>query len=984
MEILVLGPLEVVGDDGPVAITSSRQRAVLAALVVGGALPVSVERLVDVVWPRDPPESALNSLQSHVARLRARLPGDAGMIATEPGGYRLALPSERIDAVRFERTVARAKGTDSAAERLAAVESALALWRGPPLPEFADGFARGWVRRLDQRHRAACELRAETLLDLGRAEEAAATLEPLVDQDPLWDGATALLLRSHAAAGRAADASLAYQRHREALADALGVDPSPRLEALHTAALRGELTSTPVRGATLGNRQPRPRGPAWAPPIHRSSFVGRSRELERLSELASAGAVVSVVGPGGVGKTRLVAEYLAARGASAGSGTADGSALWVDAADVDDGAALVQALVVAAGATPAPTEDPVATAAAELSAGPVTVVLDNVEHVIDAAAGVVESLLSRADEATVITTSRERLRVDGEQVLDLLPLARSATPTADDPAVRLFCDRAGPAVDPADANALRLIAEVVDRLDALPLAIELAATQVRPLGLPDLAARLDDRLELLTRGARGAGERHRTLRAVMESSWALLSPHEQVALRRLAVFPSAFSLEMAEAVLGDSDVPQSRVAALVAALVERSLVVHDSRLGHRLLETVRAYAIERLRASGEGDAVARRHAAATVAEAEHRNAQLAGPGEAGAVVAMTRLLPHLRQAERTARGAEDTDLRVRLAAAMYRYGYHRQHFEVMSWAEQVVGLDATGPRMATALAAAATFAWARGDMERAGGLAARGLEIAGDLEAPGLEAVHEVNGDVALVAGDSDAARGHFRAQAAVGRRTGRPAIESEGASGEAMVLVWSGDAAAGEAGARQALRLAQTAHCPSSLAIARYALGEALADRDPVQAVALLGEAAEASEEVDNRLFNAAALTALSATRSRHGDPRRALLDFREVLDRSRQQHNATLEATALRNLVVLLARVGADADALFIDRALQARGGQRLYPAEARRLDRARSAALERLGEDRAAEIGAQASTLSMDDILAVARRAVEQQLRRFSGQG
>jgi predicted ATPase/DNA-binding SARP family transcriptional activator len=957
--VRVLGPFEVDGGDGPVVLAGASQRAVLALLALRAGAPVGVAELVDALWPDDPPPSARNSLQSHVARLRARL-GTPGLITFGPAGYRLAVDRARVDALRFEDLLQPAAARRVPGRPPGDAE-ALALWRGAPLPEFPGEPFRGIAARLVSLHRGALVRLTGSLAGAGRPEEAAAVIRPAADADPCWEDGALALAGALGAAGCRADALEVLRRHADAVVDRLGLDPSDRIRRSQLALLRGapprpETAAGPPPGPTTGG----PSGPPTAGPAPRagrgtggvplrfSSFVGRETEQRQLAALLAGPGPVTVVGPGGVGKTRLVAETV-----RAATGVA-----WVDAADVDEDS-FAAAVAVGVGARVAPHDDPLTVIAAAAARHRV-VVLDNCEHVLGAAARTVEALRA----VPVVVTSQESLRVDGERVLRLGPLEAPA-------ARRLFCERARlPESGPECAPESGPVGEIVERLDLLPLAIELAATQAAALGVAELHARLDDRLDLLSRGARGGDARHRTLRAVVAWSFGLLDEPSALLLRRLAVFAGTFSVTAAETVAADEEpapgagtatgaagagLPRGRIAALLAGLVDRSLVARHGPGRFRLLETVRAYASE----SPDPDRrrTESRHAAVMAAAAEELDRRMRGPDQAAAVREIDALLPDLRLAQ--ARGAPAD--RVRMAAALYRYGYRCQQYEVLAWGR--AALD--GPAHPDALAAAATHAWGRGDLAEARALAERA-------DPPGA-AAHEVLGDVALVACAPATAAAHYRAMG------GEPVHRVSGLVGEALVRAWSGQVTEAVGLAGEAVALADATGNPSARAEARYGLGEALGDRDPVRALALLDEAARLAAAVDDRLFEAAAGTAAVAVRSRHGDPAPALAEFRDVLRLWRRAGNDTLHAAALRNLVVLLVRIGVDDTAMLLDGALPP---AEVYPAEAARLRRARAAAEERLGPDRVADLRRRGDLLGPSGATAEAARAIEAALARGCG--
>jgi predicted ATPase len=652
--------------------------------------------------------------------------------------------------------------------------------------------------------------------------------------------------------------------------------------------------------------------------------------------LLAGDGLVTVAGPGGVGKTRLVAEAVR-----------ELAVAWVDAAAVRGRDDFLQAVAAGTGARPAPGDDVIATiTAACRSRSDAVLVLDNCEHVLAPAAAVVEAILAAAPATRIIVTSQERLRIDGERVLVLPPLSADA-------AAALFADRAAGSVDLGDPAQAAAVGAVVEALDALPLAIELAATQAPALGVADLRDRLDDRLDLLIRGRRTGEPRQRTLRSVVDWSFGLLGDDEQRVLVRLGVFAGPFTVALAEAVVADATLPRSHVARALAALVDRSLVSRAGPGRFRLLETVRAY-VRQQPAAGAGE-LHRRHAEAVVAATEVLDLALRGPREAEAARDLDALLPDLRQAVETAR--DDPALIARLASALYRYGYHGQRYEVLAW-----GYAATSAGSAGALAAAATHAWGRGDLT-----AARELLAA----APPHPAASEVLGDIALVSCDGEAALTHYRAMTAL---AADGAVRASGLACEALVLAWTDQPEQAVALGAAAVDVADLTGNPTARAVARYALGEALGDLDPPRAVALLDEAAALARSVDSRLFVGASMAAAVAIRSRHADPAEALRSFREVLTLWRAAGNDTLQSAALRNLVVLFARIGADEAAALVDAALPAAP---VYPAEAGRLRRARAAVAERLGPAGIAAARRRAAVLTSGQVVEAALAAIDADL-------
>jgi predicted ATPase/DNA-binding SARP family transcriptional activator len=603
----VLGALEVQRDGRRVAVGGGRLRALLARLALDAGRPVTTGRLVDAVWEHELPADHVHALQSLISRLRRSL-GDAGLIAPAPGGYRLAVEPEAVDAHRFERLAAAgstALGAGDHDRAARVLREALALWRGPALADLADyGFAAAAAARLDDLRLTAVADRIDADLALGRGDRLVPELEALSAEHPLDERLAGRLIAALYAAGRQADALGAYERVRSRLADELGVPPSPELQAAHLKVLRGEATTSAVpRDA------PRTNLPA---PV--TSFVGREREIEQIGALLERSRLVTLVGPGGAGKTRL------AREAVAGwvERVADG--VWMaELAPVTAAVEVVPAVLGALGAREAALSDrPLAARDGldrlldMLAEREAIVVLDNCEHLIGAVAELVDRLLGACPRLRVVATSREALAIDGESLAAVPPLGlpapdANATEAIAHPAVQLFADRAaaalpGFAVDDATVAA---VVEICRRLDGLPLALELAAARLRSLPLQELAERLDDRFRLLTGGSRTALPRHRTLRAVVDWSWELLPEDERRLARRLAVFGAGATAESAAAIDG-ADAFDG-----LAALVDRSLlqVLPDTvPARYRMLETIREYGLERLEEAGELESARAAHA----------------------------------------------------------------------------------------------------------------------------------------------------------------------------------------------------------------------------------------------------------------------------------------------------------------------------------------------------------------------------------------
>lgn len=609
MWVGVLGAMEVRDTAGdPIAVGGTRVRALLAMLAFDAGRVVTAERLIDGLYGEEPPGNAANALQSQVSRLR-RLLGRSGAVEFHPAGYRLAMRPEDVDAHRFERLALEGRRALAAGDRPRAVtllREALALWRGPALPDVGDApSVRAQAARLEEMRLAVVEERVETELAAGAHRTLVAELRDLVAAHPLREGPRGQLIRALYGSGRQAEALAVYEEARRTLAEELGTEPTAELAATHLAVLRGDpLPAVPAA--------PQIDSPAvrQALTAQLTSFVGRDGEMARVATLLEEGRLVTLTGPGGAGKTRLAVEAAARQ---------PGEVYFVDFAPLGEGDEVPQAVfgvlgLREAGLTPVPDRPPadsVERMIAALAGRRVLLVFDNCEHLVEAAAGLAGRLLGACPRLRILATSREALGITGESLCPLPSLAvpppgTPAPRALGYPAVRLFADRAV-AVLPGftvDEASVEDVLRICRALDGQPLAIELAAARLRSLPVAEVATRLADRFRLLSRGSRTAQPRHRTLRAVVEWSWELLDETERTLARRLTVFSGGAGLEAIAAVCG---LPDDEVVELLTGLVDKSLI-EVSGARYRMLNTIRAFCAERLAEAGEVERFRRSHA----------------------------------------------------------------------------------------------------------------------------------------------------------------------------------------------------------------------------------------------------------------------------------------------------------------------------------------------------------------------------------------
>jgi predicted ATPase/DNA-binding SARP family transcriptional activator len=602
----MLGPFEVRTDDGVLAdVPGARLRGLLIALALESGHAVPKATLVDWIWGERPPSGAANALQRLVSRLRKALP--EGLVEGQTDGYRLRVEPDAVDAVRFERLVGQARN-DEDPRRVGLLREALALWRGAAMQDVGLQDSAAFdaaVTRLEGLRLTAMEDRFDAEVSLGHGVGLVTELTDLVAAHPVRERLVAALMRALAAAGRDTEALLVYQRTREALADALGVDPSPELSALHVALLRGEL------GRRQENRKTNLRGEL-------TSFVGRDADVATVRELIAEHRLTTLLGPGGSGKTRLATET-----ARTLLGDLPDGAWLVELAAIGADGDVAQSTLAGLGLRDAllggePSAELTDRLIAAIRQREALLILDNCEHVIESAAAFAHRVLGECQRLRILATSREPLGITGEALWLVEPLAvpeRDAGPgeIESSPAVQLLRDRAGAVRRDlaVDARTLSTMVRVCRALDGMPLAIELAAARLRTMSLDQLASRLDDRFRLLTGGSRTALPRHRTLRAVVDWSWELLTDAERMVLRRLSVFSGGASLEAAERVCADDAVEQEQVLELLTALAEKSLLLTelDSAPRYRMLGTIKEYAGHRLAEAGESDLARHAHLA---------------------------------------------------------------------------------------------------------------------------------------------------------------------------------------------------------------------------------------------------------------------------------------------------------------------------------------------------------------------------------------
>ncbi|WP_218038363.1 BTAD domain-containing putative transcriptional regulator [Acrocarpospora pleiomorpha] len=651
MRIGLFGGVTATVGGETVDVGPAKCQTVLAVLALSAGSVVPVPRLVELVWGDDPPRTAEKTVQSYVVRLRKALGPDS--IVRTGAGYRLAVAADAVDVARFRRRL-----------DVGDVQAALAEWTGTPLAgldahaltPMVDGLVEQWLGAVE----ADLERRVGT-----DVQAAVGPLTELTACHPLREGLWALLMTALYRVGRQADALAAYQKARRHLVEELGIEPGPRLRDLeslilgHDERLRGSGHRVLPLGDGAGNL-----------PVRLGRLIGRDEDLGVVAGVLAESPVVTLVGPGGIGKTRLALAAAQMSGAAAWlveladiASPGDVPRVVADTLEVEEssGRTLTQSIVVA------------------LRSRAALLVLDNCEHVIDGAAELAHAVAERCPSVRVLATSREPLGIGGEQLVEVAPLDPAG------PGAELFNERARAVSLTFDPQAHRDdVEEICRRLDGVPLAIELAAARTRSLAPPDLVARLGAPLRLLTGGRRTSAERHRTLRATIDWSYDLLTRPQQVLFQRLSIFAGPFDLAAAGSVAAGADIDD-----LLGDLVDKSMLVAESGpFGRRfrLLESIRELAAEHLAEEGQTGLIAERHARWCRDSVADIHRLLVGPAEIEGVARLGQLWPNLRAAFDRACAAGDreaADALVRPVAAEVNL---RKQSEISDWAERILAI----------------------------------------------------------------------------------------------------------------------------------------------------------------------------------------------------------------------------------------------------------------------------------------------------------
>ncbi|MCW3095411.1 MAG: transcriptional regulator, LuxR family [Chthonomonadaceae bacterium] len=635
LEVRLFGGFEARVDDRPLPpLRSRREQWLLALLVLRQDRDTSRDWLASTLWPDNEEAQALFYLRKALSNLRQALGTEAVRLQIpDRRSVRLEMAGAFADVVAFDSALKRAVGV---ADPAALLQEAVALYRGPLLPDCPEEWANVERNRREQAYLTALEALATHGSAQGDHAAAVHWLRLLTSADPYRESAYGSLMQALADCGDSAAISVVYQELRARLHQDLNAAPDPQIEALYRQLRRLERPTI--------TSQLRPHSPPETRrhlPVPLSDLIGRKEEIAEVLDWIQRRRLVTLLGVGGIGKTRLaiaVAEEALPR--------FEQGVWFVDLAPLSEASLVLQATAKALGVAEAGSRPLLETLVEALASRSLLLVLDNCEHLPDSCAELAYSLLSACPSLCIVATSRQALNVTGEQIYrvpslpvpPLNPLGQDADHAIQekDPhflmeyeAVRLFVDRAS-RVNGAFVfhrrNALAVV-KICRQLDGIPLAIEMAAARLRSLSVGEIQTRLADRFRLLTSGNRGVLPRQQTLRAAIDWSYDLLNGAERVLLSRLSVFSGGWTLEEAESVCGGEPVEASQILEMLTSLADKSLVITEEVSGatrYRMLETMKQYAQDRLAEKGEGGFRRDRHLECFLALAEEAALHLVG------------------------------------------------------------------------------------------------------------------------------------------------------------------------------------------------------------------------------------------------------------------------------------------------------------------------------------------------------------------------
>ena len=940
LTVRILGPTAIERSDVPVALGGPKVRLLLAVLTADRSRVVSVDRLCDALWGDDQPGSPVTTLQSHVSRVRRMLEPGATVVARS-SGYMLSCPAQSVDADRFEAQAALAESIEDPESLAAHLDGALSLWRGSAFEEFADHEAIvAEAVRLEELRLAVTERWMAARLDREHDPTVVGDLERLVVSSPLRERFWCQLMTALYRTGRHAEALRRASELRTMMRDEFGLDVSAAAKDLEARILAEDPTLARRPVAPVSSRPTLRTVEAGEP----SRLIGRDLDVQQIEKLVHDSRLVSLVGPGGVGKTRLARRV----GASVDSFTDvfTDDAVLVDLAALRDPAAVPDAVANALDVQRRQHRSLEDTLVDVLRDRSQLVVLDNCEHVLDEVCMLLDRLRRDCPSLHFLTTSRQPLGLQAEVVFTVEPLGVASNEVGAEalvdasPALQLFLERAVVARPGFAATAADLpkLAELCRRLDGLPLALELAAARLRSVGPEVMLERLDQRFRLLDAGPRRGDERHRTLGDLVGWSFELLTPAEQAVFTRLSTFAGGFELRAAEAVCSDED----DTLEVILALVDKSMiqVVDPDEPRYQLLETLREFGYARLEAAGDAERLRDAHLRWFVRVAEHAAVGLTGPDEGSFSRRIDRDFDNLRAAHAHAVRTGDFDSALRIVASLREFAFRRIRYELTTWAATTVEMPhaSSHPRYPVVLAVVAYGHFVRGDLEAA---VAVGLDArrAGETLATSTSGLAErALANALFYLGRIDDAGRWMDEMLDSARSDGSAARLAHALYMHSVADTSVGRSVRGAALAGEAQAAANSSGSPTAKAQAGYALGLVLEATDPAESAALLRAAADTAAATGNRWIEAFALTEVWWLEARLGDARAALAGSADVIQSWYRGGDWANQWLSLRHVLGILHQLGDHRAAATLHGALTASGAAYALPfepADAERLD-------------------------------------------------
>ncbi len=920
--------------DGRGPLRSKAQRVLITALALDRGRVVSTERLVDLIWGTDQPENPTASLQNHVSRLRKILPAEASVVPVG-AGYRLATPVGALDIALFEALYSAIPATP-VGERLRTIDDAIALWRGAPFRELDDPHATAAELRLGETLIALQDLRAEELVTLDRIPEALAELEGTRAIDPFRETTIHMLMIARSIAGDQTRALAVYSEYRQSLIEEFGLEPSDRLRELETAIILGE-HAAPARPREAGD-------PVSTPtplPLPASSFLGRAKEVGEVGAALESSRILTVVGPGGVGKTRLALEALRLIDAAQG-------AVFIELAPLRDPTQVAEFVANALKLSPQVdvswTDRVIETAASR----PLLLVLDNCEHLIDAVARFADAVIRSAPRLRILATSREPLNIDAERLLRLDPLS------TDHEAVELFMERATMSAIGLsfDVDTKETAAQICRELDGLPLAIELAAARASTMTIDQISAGLDETLGLLSRGRRTADERHRSLAALVDWSLRDLEPDLLAILLQTSVFAGSFTAADAAAVAAPTT---TNIANALMDLADRSLLTTTAEPGrgqrYSFLETIRLVAREALSNQDAEDEARDRHSRWVLHQVEAAYAAFTTAAEGEMVRTVMEIHDEIRLAHQRLLRNSDAGAALLLAHCLHYPALFHAQGEMFGWIMETAERfgDVGAEHAESVLASASIGSWQAGDLDRATRFAMQAEHVgATSLTIDAGHGAMTSMADIENFAGNRQLATDLFLEATNIARRMNDPARLVTDLADYAMIAGYNGDLDEADAALSEARTLAD----PDSLFLAwiDYAEGEAFSESDPDRALRSLRRATRVANQQGAHFIAGVSDLTFCGLEIRHGDPHSAIPTLLSRLDFWRESGAWVQIWIAARTVVDLFVRLGEFDEAARLLTAVYASGTY--DPAEGSadvgRLTAAASAIRHELGAD------------------------------------